>query len=540
MLKRTAALLLACLLPLCVLSGCSDGGEAEPAYFDYPVDEMPQHLDPTIADTLAERTVIANCMEGLVRVQADGTIVPGVAETIHISEDGLTYEFVLRRDAKWHVFEDAAYFPEGFDNRVTAHDFVYALRRALDPAMNCPDAERFYAIQHAADVHAGTLALDQLGVRAADDYTLIIQLEQPMEDFLSLLTLSAAMPCNETFFNSTGGRYGLEIETMLYNGPYYLSRWDRDTGSVLLRKNTDYAGEHAAAPGRITLTVDADEDSRYDLVSDGTYDAAVLGAEAAADIGERTKMTVERRENIVWGICVNTQDSTMADQNMRLALFHALDSSALDRPDTMAGTAYGVVPPSCRLGSSAYRDAAGQADLIAHDAEKARSYWEQAKAALEVDSVSLTLLCPEAYEKQMKQLIQGWQSTFGIAVSVGLEAVDDASFTERIADGDYQIAFAPVSAETALPASFLKQFTSGGAGNLFGYRSEIYDDLVSQALSGAGSAVIRRAESHLIQNGVMYPMYTQASAFVQAKNVSGIYLSPVDGTPCFISAQRSK
>ncbi|MFR8011371.1 MAG: hypothetical protein ACLU8W_06370 [Clostridia bacterium] len=84
------------------------------------------------------------------------------------------------------------------------------------------------------------------------------------------------MPCSEQFFNSTGGRYGLELELMLYNGPYYLSRWDKDGSSVIIRKNNDYVGENVATSGGITLMIDDDEKNRYDNVSDGTYDATSL------------------------------------------------------------------------------------------------------------------------------------------------------------------------------------------------------------------------------------------------------------------------
>lgn len=542
MIKRAAALLLALLIPVAALSGCSGSKEpeAEPAFM-YPIDGMPACLDPTIADTLAARTVIANCMEGLVRMDADGNTQPGVAQTIHISDDGKTYEFHLRTDAKWHVFEkDDTYFPQGFDNRVTAHDFVFALRRALDPAMKCPDAERFYAIKNAQAVHTGASALDRLGVRAADDYTLIIELEQAAQDFLPLLTLSAAMPCNELFFNSTAGRYGLELELMLYNGPYYLSKWERDASSLIIRKNTDYAGQTQATSSGITLKVDADDDSRYQNLSDGTYDAAVLGAQSTAELGSRTKMTVQRTENIVWGLCVNTADSLLANLNLRLALFYAVDLSQLTMPDQMADRAYGVIPASCRIGSSSYRETAGQADLIAYNADTARSYWNQAKTELKKDSVSLKILCTKDYEAFIKKLIQNWQSIFGIAVSIGLETVEDSAFAKRLTSGDYQLAFASVEAQTASPADFLAQLRSSGSGNLFRYQSEIYDDLASQAVAGAGPAVLRRAESHLIQNGVMDPFYTQATAFVQARNVSGIYLSPVDSTPIFLTAQRSK
>lgn len=545
MLKKVIALCMALLLPAAVLSGCSgDGDEAEPVYFSYPIDEMPQRIDPTIASTLAERTVIENCMEGLVRVDSAGNIVPGVAQTIKISDDGLHYEFQLRQDAKYHVFssEDGedAYFPEGFDNRVTAHDFVFALRRALDPAMGCPDAKRFYAIKNARQVNEGALAGDQLGVYAEGDDTLVIELDTATQDFLSLLTLSAAMPCSEQFFNSTGGRYGLELELMLYNGPYYLSRWDKDGGSVIIRKNSDYVGENTATSDGITLMIDDDEKNRYDNVSDGTYDATVLGAEYTAELSERTKMTVTRRENIIWGICVNTQDSTMAELNMRLALFYSIDPSLLTMPEEMTAQAYGVVPASCRSGGSPYREAAGQADLIAYDAAAAQNYWAQAKQAAGVSSVSLKLMCTEEFESQMRKLIQSCQSVFGIAVSIGLESVDSATFEKRLASGDYQIAFAPVRAESDSPAAFLAQFMGDSSvGNIVRYQSDIYNDLAAQAMAGAGVYVIRRAESHLIQNGVIYPFYTQATSFVQAKDVSGIFLSPIDGTPSFISAQRN-
>lgn len=542
MIRKICAFVLALLLPVSVLSGCSGGDEqADPVYFSYPLDEMPEKLDSTIASTLSERTVIANCMEGLVRVDQDGNVVPGVAHTINISDDGLRYEFQLRQDAKWHVFaDDEDYFPQGFDNRITAHDFVFALRRALDPVMKCPDAKRFYSIRNARQVNEGTLATDQLGVYAQDDYTLIIELETASQDFLSLLTLSAAMPCNEAFFNNTGGRFGLELELLLYNGPYYISRWDKDNGRVVIRKNNDYAGENPAAADAITLLVDDDEQSRYENVSDGTYDATVLGAAATADISERTRMTVSMRENIVWGICVNTQDATLSDLNMRLALFYSIDPSLMTMPESMTAQAYGVVPPSCRSGSSPYRDAAGQAELIAFDSATAQSYWEQAKQSLGVNGVSLTLLCPQEYESQMRRLIQGCQSVFGIAVSIGLESVDTATFESRLNSGDYQIAFAPVQADCDAPAAFLQQFTTtAGSGNIVRYQSEIYDDLVAQTLSGAGVNVARRAESHLIQNGVIYPIYTQSTSFVQAKDVTGIFLSPVDGTPGFISAQRN-
>lgn len=542
MKRKLLAAMMALLVPVILLTGCSKptGNDKN---FAYPIDESPQCLDPQIADGTATRTVIANCMEGLVRLDNEGNIQPGVAETIDVAQDGRTYTFHLRRDAKWHVFKNEKnepeedYFPENFNNTITAHDFVFALRRALDPVTQCPDAGKFSAIENAPEVLNGSIRPEQLGVSAPDDYTLVIRLSKSVPDFLTLLTLSAAMPCNEQFFQHTKGRYGLELSLMLYNGPFYLSKWTPDS-SLIIRRNSDYTGPHAATASGISLLVDNDETNRYKKLNDGEYDASPLQAASLAQMKQHTKLTIQKNSNITWALCINTKGEALANQNMRLAFFYAIDLSQLETPDTMDGQAYGLIPDFCRIGTAPYRETAGQADLIRFDAATARSYWDNARAELKQDNVSLTLTCPSDYAPQMKKLIQNCQKVFNISVSLAIEPLEEAQFNDKLASGAYQIAFAPLKSDTSSVAEFLEMFTSNSAKNRFGYQSSIVDDLIGQVIAGGGTNVARRAESHLIQNGVAYPVYRQSSGFVLAKDVSGVYLSPVDATAVFTKAQR--
>ena len=116
-----------------------------------------------------------------------------------------------------HQDKDDAEIP-GYNQAVTAADFVFAFRRVVDPAIQSPYATSFYCIQNAQQIHQGSAPVDQLGVTAVNDTTLVIQLAYPNALFLELMSSTAAMPCHEAFFKQTNGRYGLSMSTVLSNG----------------------------------------------------------------------------------------------------------------------------------------------------------------------------------------------------------------------------------------------------------------------------------------------------------------------------------
>ena len=141
----------------------------------------------------------------------------------------------------------------------------------------------------------------------------------------------------------------------------------------------------------------------------------------------------------------------------------------------------------------------------------------------------------------VRRLIQNWQSALGITLILRLEAVERPALRSRVEKGDYEIAFAPVTASGSSVVDFLSRFTSGASGNLLGYSSEAYNKMIS-SMNTAGAEQLpelcKQAETHLIQNGLVYPLYAESSYCAMAKNVSGIALRTIDGTVSFLKVER--
>ena len=138
-----------------------------------------ESLDPQIGQDGTSFEVIADFTDGLMQMDAEGSPVPAIAESYEISEDGMTYTFHLRDDAKWSN-----------GTKVTAADFVFGWQRAVDPKNACEYSYMMSDIgqvKNAAEIIAGEKDKSELGVTALDDTTLQVELNVPVSYFLSLM-----------------------------------------------------------------------------------------------------------------------------------------------------------------------------------------------------------------------------------------------------------------------------------------------------------------------------------------------------------------
>ena len=516
-MKRTVALILIVALLLAGLAGCS--GKRNLILY-VAVNGAAKSFDPQAASDDTARMIVRSCFEGLVTVGADGTILPGVASSWTVSPDGLTYSFNLRPDALWHLTPNAEEqlqdkLPEDFDLSVTAYDFVFALRRAVDPAMASPDAYMYMSIANAEAIRQSKAALDTLGVRAVDAHTLQIDLVRPQRNFLEVLAEPAAMPCNETFFNACIGRYGTYVKFLLSNGPFFLSRFDDI--SYRINKSDDYHGDHAPKADYIWFYYISDRNNLIKDLGDSEFSCAVLTAEEYKKLHVRSSFGVTEERNLLRGLLFNINDPVLSNRDMRRAIAAATDT-ALIAENAGRPVTYSLVPA---------RAASGLVGSHPHlyDPENIAEPLQKAFKALGRTSVELTVLCEERHGDVMRKLLQEWQKLLGISVAVSVKTVTAQELETAVAYGDYQIAFYPVPARTFSAYEYFGAYTTNSGGNITQYSSATANLLVNTLYSGDDvkyASCYHAMENLLAADAFLLPVWNESTYFVCTKGVSGI------------------
>jgi oligopeptide transport system substrate-binding protein len=545
MFKKFVSILI--ILSTLTLIFCSCGKSKEISLV-IPITSDPLCLDPQIADSDSAKTIINNCYEGLVRLNDKYEIIPGVAETWDISSDGLTYTFHLRQDSKWQlldsyktVLSDKDYMTN-FKNTVTAYDFQFAFRRALDLNTKSDDAEKLFCISNAQKVNGGSADKSTLGVTATDDSTLIIKLERADEDFLRILTLPLCMPCNEEFFNATHAKYGLELKYTFCNGPFYLSKWTEDN-SLTLRRNDGYKGNSKAALSAIYFSVNKDETSVIKKLKQSAYDCAFLSTSTHNSLENNKKITQLSVTNIVTGLCFNCKDETLTNINLRKAILMMTKFDDIAVPSSSVGKASGVIPDCCRFGSKKYRDAVGTAANPAYNESGAVELWKKGLDELGYDNATITISCTEEYAQQMQNAIQNWQLLLGTLIIAKVNVVSADELKTAIKDDKFQIAVSQLTTKSSTAVDSLKPFMTDNDGNIFNFSDEKYDALINGIIKTASADNIKiqlkSAEQYIIDNAVFCPLFNDCSYLAVHSDVSGIYTSPAFESICFINGGHS-
>lgn len=537
-MRRFLSLILAAVMILS-LSACSERGADKS--ISYALDKSPSTLDPQYTGEAEAQIVISNTFEGLVRISAEGEIIPGIAETWSVSDDGLTYSFNLKQGTEWYCpvslkneFGDE-FYEKYTTEKVTARDFVFAMQRAINPATNSAFAHRLFVIQNATEIYSGKLPVDQLGVTAPDDNTLIIQLSEVCPDFIERLTESVFMPCNEEFFNSMNGRYGITQRHILCNGPFYVSSWNSDS-AITIRRNNYYFGQQKVIPSLVNFTFDPDETSVAKKISNGTVSAALLPPDCPAP---ENSVTVKETANDTFGFVFNCSDDVLSNTDIRLALCNTIDRSLFAENESMVPQ-NGFVPLSCEAGSLNYREAIGeQTPSVSFNEAKAVEHWKNGLAALDKQKVSLTVICTEELESPIRRQLQIWQKFLGIDLGITVEVKTQSEIEKAVSSGNYQIALTGISTSYESAADF---FSSLKDKNIFRFRSDEYNAIISRILETDSEQELLggcfTAENFILQQGICYPLYSRSSRFVTAEDVDGIAIFDSENTVSFIGARR--
>lgn len=527
------------------ISLCACGGSSEDILI-LPIESDPICLDPQVADSKEAKLMIANCFEGLVRLDKDYKIIPGVAESWEISKDGLTYTFKLRKDTHWKLlnsFEDV--LPEGYKDtyrtQVIADDFVYGISRALDPATQAGDAEKLFSIKNASAVNSGKQPTSALGISAQDDSTLVITLEREDPDFLRILTLPVAMPCHEEFFKATHAKYCLDLKYTFCNGPFYLSRWAEDN-TLSMYKNDEYKGNVKVNPDELYFYVNTEEASVVKKIRQRTYDCAFLSEAAKNELSDNDKLSNYSTENMIYGLCFNCSDSVLSDEDMRRALAMVTKTSELTANSDNAFTK-GIVPDCVRYGENSYREAAGNVSGIAYNEQQALTLWKKGLKKLDITTAEVVITCAEENAPLMQQTIQNWQRVFSTSILAKVEVKTAEQISTMIYNTSYQVLYHKITTDSSTVTDTLKKFTSDSSSNIFGFADKNYDKTVNSIITTySGAAKLNgcvNAEKYILDKAVFLPMLGGSSYAVVNKGVDGLYFAPAFESVCMISGGHS-
>lgn len=491
-----------------------------------------ESLDPQQATDGTSFEVIADYTDGLMQMDADGQAVPAIAESYDLSDDGLTYTFHIRSDAKWSN-----------GTPVTAADFVFAWQRAVDPAVASEYAYMLSdigQIKNAAEIIAGDMDKSELGVTAVDDTTLQVELNVPVSYFLSLMYFPTFYPVNEEFFNSCGDTFATSPETTLSNGAFILDSYEPAATAFHLTKNADYYDA-----GRVQLSglsYQVIQDSQQALMSyqTGALDTTLVNGEQVDQVKDDPEFKTVGA-GYLWYVSPNMDAvPELANLNVRLALTMAIDRDAITGDVLKDGSAptYTAVPPEFAAGPDGSDFSADQekfADVCTCDATSAADYWTKGLEELGITELSLDMVvdADDAPQKVAQVLKEQWETTLqGITVNLVVEPKKQR--VQDMQDGNYQLGLTRWGPDYADPMTYLGMWVSGNSNNYGLWSNADYDAIIDECTTGdlctdaeGRWERLYDAEQIVMDEAVIFPLYTQCNAEMLSSKVTGVEYHPV-------------
>ncbi len=411
-------------------------GSNDDAYIYFQLDEVPKTLDPQTAKSDVELLISQNLYEGLMRYNEKGELQCGVAK--EYKKQGLTYTFTLRDNAKWKNGE-----------KLTAHDFAFAFKRALSFDTQAPYASLLHCIKNGKEIASGDLINLDLGVTAIDDKTLKIELIYDDPNFLKILAHPVTMPCNEEFFLSCKGKYGLDTDYSLSNGSYRLAKWGKEIFGIRLYRNKEYTGDFYAKNAAVFISYNKDL-TAVETLTQNDADIAFINSKDIDSLKQNGFKTAET-QNTVWFLTLGTAIPTEIRKSFALLAGSEVYSAALTNGTAPANS---VFPPSLNAN-------AGASGMLAYDLEAAKTLYTNAIKHLPdkklPDDIKLYYY-DSGFSKNMVTAIVGhWQHHLGAYINI--EAVSSPQVLEaQLKEQSYYMAIFPVSANSVSVSEYLAKF----------------------------------------------------------------------------------
>jgi oligopeptide transport system substrate-binding protein len=476
----------------------------------------PETLDIHKSSGVPEANIQRDLFEGLIAEAADGSHVPGAAARWEVDPSGTRYTFYLRPDGRWS---------DG--TPLTAHDFVYAFRRALDPETASDYAFILWPVKGAEAVSKGEVReLERLGVVALDDWTLEITLKAPTPYFLGLLTHHMAYPAPRHAIEAHGARW-TRPGNMVSNGPYRLAEWVPQSHIKLVR-NELYRERSQVAIEAVTYYPTEDTNTELKRFRAGELDVTSdVPSDQVPWVAENLGQAFRNSPYLgTYYYALNTGAAPFKDAlDLRRALALAIDRETLVAKVTRAGEipAYAWVPP----GVLGYRQQPIPQQGLSQAERQALARELFAQAGYGSDNpLSLEILynTSENHKKIAIAVAAMWRQVLGVRARLRNE--EWKVYLDTRSQMRFEVARGGWIGDYNDANTFLELMKSDvGEMNPSGYANPEYDRLIKQAEVTADAArraeLMQRAERLMLSQMPIIPIYFYTTQHLVAARVRG-------------------
>lgn len=466
-------------------------------------------------------TMVQHLFEGLYRFDDDSTPVPGLAEKVSISDDGLKYTFTLKDDIKWSNGEP-----------ITAQDFLYSWKKLVTPATIGPNAYLLDNVKNSKAIRNGEKAIDEIGLSAPNDKEFVVELEQAQPSFLTVASIGWLAPQNQAFVEKQGKDYATDSDHLLYSGPFILTDWDASSDTWTLKKNPEYYDADKVKLEEVAVSTIKDENTGINLYQSGDLDLARISGQYVQQYSDDPGYVTHSDVANIY-IDFNKKEGTpLANSHLRKAISQAVDKDALTKNVLNDGSKplNGLIPKDLYKNpetSEDFRKFSG--DQSVYDVKEAQTEWKKAQTDLG-DKVKLTLLVSDDDNgKKVSEYVQSQlqENLKGLEVTINAQPRNNMLQTRK--DKEYELSISGWIAGSSDLDSYFNLYASDSAYNYGSYSNEAYDKLITAARTVDANNPTQQFDEYkeaeellLGQDAAQVPLYQSASNYLINTKIKGI------------------
>ncbi|MCM2533690.1 peptide ABC transporter substrate-binding protein [Neobacillus pocheonensis] len=484
--------------------------------------EIPS-MDSALSQDVLSFTILNAVNEGLYRLDPNQKIINGVAAGAPVANaDKTVYTIKLKKDIKWSNGDP-----------VTAHDFVYAWQRVVDPNNASPYA--YYVdgtIKNAHEIMNKAKPVTDLGVKAIDDYTLEVDLARPIPYFATYIAFPVLYPQNQKYVEAQGKDYAKDAAHILYNGPFKLTKWDGPQATEwTLVKNDSYWNAKSVSLTQVNFNVSKDSQASANAFEAGQTDITPKLADPAIlsqYTGSKNLYTYQQ-PTIFW-LKFNEKNAALKNVNIRKALAMSIDKNALTKDVLANGSipADYIVPKSfVNFNGKDFRADTGT--YLKTDKAKALEYWKKGLAEIGQTKLTFSYVGQDtSSSKKTDAFIKDQLEKNLPGLTVNIESVPFKIRLDREDKQQYDILMSGWGPDYQDPMTFMDLWTTDSQQNHMSYSNSKVDDMIKQAQTTLATEpakrwkVLQDAEKIVLDDdAAIAPMYQRSANLLINSKVKG-------------------